>query len=118
MPESLTATPIPEERKTYLIDKPNHSKQRLSTTKTPRSADHARPTATAPDIDATDTPRSRPPSPRHPGRTAQGPPTITDPATPEHATTVLAEYVRAVVDSFPPLTAEQRDRIAALLRPR
>jgi hypothetical protein len=28
---------------------------------------------------------------------------------------VLAEHVRTVVDSFPPLTPEQRDRIAALL---
>ncbi|MGH3831207.1 MAG: hypothetical protein ACRDRS_12295 [Pseudonocardiaceae bacterium] len=28
--------------------------------------------------------------------------------------TVLAEHVRAVVDSFPPLTPEQRDRIATL----
>lgn len=29
---------------------------------------------------------------------------------------VLAEHVRKVVDAAPPLTAEQRDRIAALLR--
>ena len=29
----------------------------------------------------------------------------------------LAEHVRAVVDTFPPLSAEQRDRIAALLCP-
>ncbi|MGH3751824.1 MAG: hypothetical protein ACRDRP_03850 [Pseudonocardiaceae bacterium] len=29
---------------------------------------------------------------------------------------MLAEYVRAIVDSFPPLTPEQRDRIATLLR--
>jgi hypothetical protein len=29
----------------------------------------------------------------------------------------LAEHVRRVVDTFPPLTAEQRDKIAALLRP-
>jgi hypothetical protein len=29
---------------------------------------------------------------------------------------VLAEHVRALVDSFPPLTPDQRDRIAALLR--
>lgn len=28
-----------------------------------------------------------------------------------------AEYVRRIVDDFPPLTAEQKDRIAALLRP-
>lgn len=31
---------------------------------------------------------------------------------------VLAEHVRRVVDAAPPLTAEQRDCIAALLRPR
>src|SRR6476661_3581079 len=30
----------------------------------------------------------------------------------------LAEHVRAVVDSFPPLTPEQRDRIGALLHAR
>lgn len=29
---------------------------------------------------------------------------------------VLAEHVRKVVDAAPPLTAEQRDKIAALLR--
>ena len=29
----------------------------------------------------------------------------------------LAEHVRQVVDTFPELTAEQRNRIAALLRP-
>jgi hypothetical protein len=28
---------------------------------------------------------------------------------------VLAEHVRVIVDSFPPLTPEQRDRIATLL---
>jgi hypothetical protein len=28
-----------------------------------------------------------------------------------------AEHVRRIVDDFPPLTAEQKDRIAALLRP-
>jgi hypothetical protein len=28
---------------------------------------------------------------------------------------VLAEHVRAIVDSFPPLTPEQQDRIADLL---
>jgi hypothetical protein len=72
---------------------------------------------TAEDIDATNSPRSLPPSRKQPVRTAQGlPPTITDSATPERAAAVLAEYVRAVVDSFPPLTPEQRDRIAALLR--
>lgn len=29
----------------------------------------------------------------------------------------LHEHVRRIVDSAPPLTAEQRDRIATLLRP-
>lgn len=29
----------------------------------------------------------------------------------------LHDYVRRIVDTAPPLTAEQRDRIAALLRP-
>lgn len=29
----------------------------------------------------------------------------------------LAEHVRRVVDTFPPLTDEQRNQIAALLRP-
>lgn len=29
---------------------------------------------------------------------------------------VLAEHVRRLVDTFPPLTADQRDRLAALLR--
>lgn len=29
---------------------------------------------------------------------------------------MIAEHVQAIVDSFPPLTPEQRDRIAALLR--
>lgn len=33
------------------------------------------------------------------------------------ATARIAEYIERVVDSAPPLTAEQRDRIAALLRP-
>lgn len=74
---------------------------------------------TAPDIDATDSPRSLPPSQRQHVPNAEGlPPSITDPTTPERAATMLAEHVRTVVDSFPPLTSEQRDRIAALLRPR
>ena len=30
----------------------------------------------------------------------------------------LEEHVRRIVDDAPPLTAEQRDRLAALLRPR
>lgn len=29
----------------------------------------------------------------------------------------LADHIQAVVDSAPPLTAEQRDRLATLLRP-
>jgi hypothetical protein len=37
-------------------------------------------------------------------------------ATRDLAAERLAEHVRAVVDTFPPLTPEQRDRIAALLR--
>jgi hypothetical protein len=28
-----------------------------------------------------------------------------------------AEHIRRIVDDFPPLTPEQKDRIAALLRP-
>jgi hypothetical protein len=34
----------------------------------------------------------------------------------ERAATVFAEHIRTIVDSFPPLTPEQRDRIATLLR--
>jgi hypothetical protein len=49
-------------------------------------------------------------------RTAQGlPASGGDPATLEPAA-VLAEHVRTVIDSFPPLTPGQRDRIAVLLR--
>lgn len=70
---------------------------------------------TAPAIDATDSPGSLPPARKQPVRTAQGPPSITDPATLERAATMLTEHVRTVVDSFPPLTPEQRDRIATLL---
>jgi hypothetical protein len=33
----------------------------------------------------------------------------------DHRAEVLAEHVRRIVDTFPPLTAAQRDRIAALL---
>lgn len=33
----------------------------------------------------------------------------------ERTAEVFAEHVRTVVDSFPPLTPEQRDRIATLL---
>ncbi|MGH3685349.1 MAG: hypothetical protein ACRDRU_06270 [Pseudonocardiaceae bacterium] len=110
---------MPPRKGTYLINKPHHSQQRLSTTRTRNSAEHAQPTATTPDIDATDPPRSLPPpSRRQPARTAQElPPSNTDPATPERAAAALAEHVRAVVDSFPPLTPDQRDRIATLLRP-
>lgn len=35
----------------------------------------------------------------------------------EHKTETLAEQIQAVVNEAPPLTAEQRDRLAALLRP-
>jgi len=42
-------------------------------------------------------------------------PAIAD-ATRDLAAERLAEHVRRVVDAFPPLTPEQRDRIAALLR--
>jgi hypothetical protein len=108
---------VPEERKIYLTNKPNHSEQRPSTTRTQRSAEHPRPTATAPDVDTTDPPRSLPSSRRQPVQPAQElPPSITDPATLERAA-ARAEHVRAVVDLFPPLTPEQRDRIAVLLRP-
>jgi hypothetical protein len=103
----------PREKEKYLTDKPNHSKQQLSTARTQRSAEHARPTTTAPDIDAPYSPRSLR---KQPVRTAQGSlPSTTDPETQERAATVLAEHVRTVVDLFPPLTPEQRDRIAALL---
>lgn len=40
----------------------------------------------------------------------------TDPA-PAAAVDPLDEYVRRIVDRAPPLTQEQRDRIAVLLRP-
>ncbi len=38
-------------------------------------------------------------------------------ATRDLAAERLAEHVRAVVAGFPPLTPEQRDKIATLLRP-
>lgn len=108
---------VPEKRKTNLTENTNYSQKRLSTTRTRGSAKHARPTATPPAIDATNSPESLPPSRRRPAvRTAQVLPPSTDPATLERAATVRAEHVRAVVDAFPPLTPEQRDRIAALLR--
>ena len=89
---------------------------RLSTTKTRRNAEHAPPTTTAPNTDTTDSPRSLLPSRRQPVRTAQGPPpSITDPATLLERATVLAKHIRVIVNSFPPLTPEQRDRIATLL---
>ena len=59
--------------------------------------------------------RCHPPGGSPPNCT-RAPPSTTDPATLERATTVLAEHVRTIVDSFPPLTPEQRDRIATLLR--
>ncbi len=43
-------------------------------------------------------------------------PAIAD-ATRDLAAERLAEHVRRVVDAFPPLTPEQRDRIVVLLRP-
>lgn len=35
----------------------------------------------------------------------------------EYKTLTLAEHIARVVDSFPPLTEEQRARLAVLLRP-
>ncbi len=35
----------------------------------------------------------------------------------EHAAQRIAEFIEAVVDAAPPLTAAQRDRLATLLRP-
>jgi phage terminase Nu1 subunit (DNA packaging protein) len=35
----------------------------------------------------------------------------------DYAAQALAEHIRNVVDSAPPLTPEQRDRLAVLLRP-
>lgn len=35
----------------------------------------------------------------------------------DYAAARLAQYIQRVVDAAPPLTAEQRDRLAVLLRP-
>lgn len=43
-------------------------------------------------------------------------PDVTD-AVRDLAAARLEDYVRGVVDTFPPLTDDQRNRIAALLRP-
>ncbi len=40
-----------------------------------------------------------------------------DEITRDYRTAKLAEYIKRTVDAAPPLTAEQRDRLAALLRP-
>jgi len=37
---------------------------------------------------------------------------------PQERAAALAKHVRTIVDSFPPLTPEQRDHIGALLHPR
>ncbi len=36
----------------------------------------------------------------------------------EHKATAAERYIRRLVDEAPPLTAEQRDRLALLLRPK
>ncbi len=112
--------PIPHNPKetAQVSDNSNRSKDRLSTTRTRNGAAHTQPTAAAQDVDATDSRKSLPFSQRQPTPTAQGlpPPSITDLTTPEHTAAVRAKHIRAIVDSFPPLTSEQRDRIATLLR--
>jgi hypothetical protein len=35
----------------------------------------------------------------------------------EHTAALLEDHIRRLVDTFPPLTTEQRDRLAGLLRP-
>ena len=35
----------------------------------------------------------------------------------DYAEIALAEHIRATVDAWPPLTTEQRDRLAVLLKP-
>lgn len=111
MPDTHMNAP---EQRTHLTNKPKQSKQRRSSNRTRRSAKHAQPT-TAPDIDPTDPPAPVPPCRTQSAPTTQAPPSTTDPATPQRAA-VLAEHIRTIVDSFPPLTPEQRDRIATLLR--
>jgi len=106
----------PKERKIHLTDKPNHAKQLLNINKTRKSAKHAKQATTGPDVNTTDSPELRPLARTRLASTAQAPPSTTDPGIPKRAATVLAEHIRAVVDEFPPLTPEQRDRIATLLR--
>lgn len=43
-------------------------------------------------------------------------PELIAPAARELKVAILAEYIRKVVDAAPPLTADQRDRLAVLLR--
>jgi hypothetical protein len=50
------------------------------------------------------------------GRYGRDDPRVVD-ARRDRATASLAEHIKRVVDDFPPLTGEQRDRLAALLRP-
>jgi hypothetical protein len=108
---------FPRGKETHLTNKSKQPKQRLNSNRTRRSAKHAQPT-TAPDIDSTDPPAPVPPSRTQSAPTTQALPSTTDPATPQRAATVLADHIRTIVDSFPPLTPEQRDRIATLLRTR
>jgi hypothetical protein len=115
-PRSCARRRRPKERKIHLTDKPNHAKQPLNTNKTRKSAKHAKQVTTAPDVNATDSPEPLPPARTRPTPIAQAPTSTTNLANLERATTALAEHIRAVVDKFPPLTPEQRDRIATLLR--
>ncbi|MGH3687727.1 MAG: hypothetical protein ACRDSM_22315, partial [Pseudonocardiaceae bacterium] len=80
-----------------------------------KSAKHAKQATTAPDVNATDSPEPRPLARTRPIPTAQAPTSTTNPTNSEHATTALAKHIRTVVNKFPPLTPEQRDRIATLL---
>ena len=52
----LNHASYPRGKETHLTDKTNHSAPRHSITRTPRSADHALPTATAPDVETPDAP--------------------------------------------------------------
>jgi hypothetical protein len=45
------------------------------------------------------------------------PPEQVDAARADLATANISAYIRRVIDAAPPLTAEQRDRLATLLRP-
>ena len=108
---------MPPRKGTNLTKKPKQSTQRLNSNRTRRNAKNAQPTA-APDIDPTDPPAPVPPSRTQSTPTTQAPPSTTDPATPQRAATVLTEHIRTIVDSFPPLTPEQQDRIATLLHAR